>query len=73
MVDLSRDMIVQRLVQSFTVVKLKILARPVPGLTYLMVIVQIDLSLLNSQPEIFCIAVRYNFPDIGLDKTWFPV
>ncbi len=51
-VDLSRDMIAQRLVQS-SVVKLKILAKPVPGLTYLMVIVQIDLLVLYAAPQTF--------------------
>ncbi len=52
-VDLSRSMVAQRLVQSITVVKLKILTEPVLGLTYLLVIVQINLLVFHAAPKTF--------------------
>ena len=61
-VDLSRNMVAQRLVQSFIVVKLKVLAKPVLGLTP-------DGNRSDKPPHILLIAT--NVPQICyLSRFW---
>jgi len=50
---LTRGTVVQRLMETLVVVKLKISAEPVLGFTYLLVIVQINLLVFHAAPKTF--------------------